>query len=208
MAYLQCDGAVSVPGLNERWKTELCSLLEQSGMSELPRMLPPTILVLGNQRHCQERRAETIMSILGIKDWYLQGNNDTALTASPESDLVLTRYPIAFVQEARQKLRGGFFGSADLVYEEVNSTGTLLPFSDKSVGQRRIASDSSLAGSEDHPSVATWIIQPNGAVFLPEGGLWQSIPSDRPGRSCGHKSMFHLGLRMFQSPHMMFKKQN
>lgn len=119
------------------------------------------------------------MSILGIKDWYLQDNNDTALTASPESDLVLTRYPIAFVQEARQKLRGGFFGSADLVYEEVNSTGTLLPFSDKSVGQRRIASDSSLGGSEDHPSVATWIIQPNGAVFLPEVG----IVAEHPKRS-------------------------
>jgi hypothetical protein len=112
------------------------------------------------------------MSVLGIKDWFLE---DTT-SGPPETDLVLTRYPLAFVQKARQKVRGEFFSSADLLYEEANTTGTLLPVSDKSVGQRRIACNPSLAGSEDHPSVAGWILQPNGAVFLPEVGIVAGFP--------------------------------
>jgi len=148
---------------------EICRLLAETGMGELPRISPLTVLMLGNQRYCEDRRAEAIMSVIGAKDWFV--HNAGPGNSQP---LVLGRYPFSFVEEVRQKLKGSFFASADLVFEEVNESGTLLPFSDKSVGHRRIAVDPSHA--EDHPSVATWKLCPDGTVVLPEAGIMAAYP--------------------------------
>ena len=164
--------------LGERTKwpigvTEIALLLEKTGMRELPRMSPQTVMILGNERYCESRRAEAIMSVLDARDWFSEGN------ASEMDAAVLGRYPLTFVQELRNKLGGNFFATADTFFTEVNEMGTLLPFSNKSTAHRRVMTN--LFGTEDHPAVETWKICSNGQLLLPQVGIVAAYPprSDR-----------------------------
>lgn len=148
---------------------EIRTLLAHTGMAELPRMSQLTVLMLGNQRYCEDRRAEAIMSVVGAKDWFMRSYGPENL-----QDSVLGRYPFAFVEELRQKLKGQFFSSADLLFEEVNAFGTLLPFSEKSISSGRVTSGP--LDLDDHPSVATWKLHPDGRVLLPEVGVIAAYP--------------------------------
>jgi hypothetical protein len=79
--------------------TELIHLLEYTGLSSLLTMSRPTILILGNQRQCLERRAEAIMAVLDATEWF-----STSSEGSAEDELVLNLYPIDFVNEIRAKI--------------------------------------------------------------------------------------------------------
>ena len=165
------SGYDSALGERTKWPigvTEIALLLEKTGMRELPRMLPQTVMILGNQRYCESRRAEAIMSVLDARAWFSEGK-----TSEGDAD-VLGKYPLAFVQELRNKLGGKFFATADTFFTEVNEMGTLLPFSDKSTAHRRVMTNP--FGTEDHPAVETWKICSNGQVLLPEVGIVAAYP--------------------------------
>ena len=147
--------------------TEIALLFEETGMRELPRMSPQTIMILGNQRYCESRRAEAIMSVLDARDWFSEGK-----TYEADAE-VLGKYPLPFVQELRNKLRGNFFATADTFFTEANDAGTLLPFSEKSASHRRVMA---AMGTEDHPAVETWKICGNGQVLLPQVGIVAAYP--------------------------------
>ena len=147
---------------------ELYFLLDKTGMTDLPHMSPTLALILGNQRECTERRAEAIMSVIGATSWFK--NTET----SPDLNLVLGRYPLVFVEEVKEKLGAVFFASSDQFFDEVNEIGTLLPFSNKSIGGRRIATG--VLDNKDHPSTSTWKIRKDGSVLLPSAGIVASWP--------------------------------
>ena len=149
---------------------ELIHLLRQTGMSELPRMSPLSVLTLGNQRYCESRRAEAIMSVVDAKSWFLENNE----SREDPSAMVLGKYPLAFVREVRNKLKGQFFATADTYYEESNRVGTLLPFSDKSAANRRVVVNP--FDAEDHPAVETWTIEQDGSVHLSKAGIVAAYP--------------------------------
>ena len=159
--------------LEERTKwpigvTEIALLLEKTGMRELPRMSPQTVMILGNQRYCESRRAEAIMSVLNARDWVFEDK-----TSEVDAD-VLGKYFLAFIQELRNKLRGSLFATADTFFTEVNEIGTLLPFSAKSTAHRRVMVNP--FGAEHHPAVETWKICSNGQVLLPQVGNVAAYP--------------------------------
>ncbi|MCJ1387456.1 hypothetical protein MMC18_000299 [Xylographa bjoerkii] len=110
------------------------------------------------------------MSVVGARDWFIKMGNSATL----KEVLLLEKYPLAFVQEVREKLGGQFFAAADTLYEEVNELGTLLPFSGKSAAHRRVAANP--VRSEDHPAVASWNINPDGSVLLPRVGIVAAYP--------------------------------
>ena len=150
---------------------ELIALLERTGMSELPRMSPLSVLTLGNQRYCERRRAEAVMSVVDARAWFLENDE----YQQNQKDLVLGKYPLSFVREVRNKLKGQFFATADTTFEESNKSGMLLPFSDTSTGSRRAVVNP--FGAEDHPAVETWILGQDGSVHLPKVGIVAAYPS-------------------------------
>ncbi|KAI8659038.1 HET domain-containing protein [Fusarium keratoplasticum] len=84
---------------------ELFELFERSGLEQLWFIQPKNILDLDSWRFCKSRRAEAIMSVLGIKNWY------QALKNAPEpaeGNLVLGQYPIEFIQEVATSLGAAF----------------------------------------------------------------------------------------------------
>ncbi|KAI0448512.1 hypothetical protein F5B21DRAFT_497348 [Xylaria acuta] len=96
------------------------------------------IIIQGNRRYCTERRAEAIMSAIGVTDWFNP-------TCENEKDLVLGAYPIAFVREAAQKC-GPEFALAHIEFEKPvrgrhgylkRIRGSLLPFSPLDKRHRR-----------------------------------------------------------------------
>ncbi|KAF2250759.1 hypothetical protein BU26DRAFT_549449 [Trematosphaeria pertusa] len=166
---------------------ELYYVLIETGIQDLPTMTPTTVLLYGNQRYCQGRRAEAIMSVIGARDWF---NDDDP--GGGES-LMAGRYPFSFVNEVRQKLGAIFFAWADTDYEEVSATGTMLPFSESSFASRRALG--TLLNPTDHPSVATWKLQTNGQMLLSQVGIVASTTRRRV-----EKQMFISAQVPFGSP--------
>jgi len=130
------------------------SQMQAAALTELPGIERVKILTLGNQRYCRRRRAEAIMAVLGVRDWFNQDGN----TPSSAGDLVLGRYPMSFIREVRKKLgdKDFFRGNigrdfwAQLRHDEAfepqvekhQVRGTLLPFSDcESTHSRRVSRD-------------------------------------------------------------------
>jgi len=52
------------------------------------------ILWLGDRRYCQDRRAEGVMSIIGVTQWYRDAK-------ARDDGLILGRYPLEFVENTR-----------------------------------------------------------------------------------------------------------
>jgi hypothetical protein len=86
---------------------QLVRMFDKIEMTDLLVLSQAKILNLGNQRYCHERRAEAIMSAVGVTDWF-----QNCTTDSRERELVLHRYPFPFVNELRLKLGACFFTSA------------------------------------------------------------------------------------------------
>ncbi|KAJ5801559.1 uncharacterized protein N7518_003627 [Penicillium psychrosexuale] len=177
--------------LLERWKPlvhpgyhELLDLLHRTGMNNLHELKREQILFLATSRYCSHSRAQAIMSVLGMTEWY------TSATAMPEQrqpnkpGFVFDQYPLAFVQEVARNLGSSFFITAVLAdYPPVDDVktqdivrGTMLPFRARISEARRLYVPR--LEMADHPSVSTWEVRGDGAVFLPQVEILFSSDSD------------------------------
>ncbi len=171
---------------------ELHELLNRTGMYDLHVMHPKSILTLGSRRFCRERRAEAVMSVLGLRGWFAtyaqqqQQQQQQQPAKAAEADLVLGQYPIAFVREAAAAMRATFFESLthstlsvpDIAREPpAGYRGSLMPFDSvlKSAKAKVLEEHFILyreyGVEEGHPSVATWAITHEGSVRMSCIGL-------------------------------------
>ncbi|PFH59939.1 hypothetical protein XA68_11678 [Ophiocordyceps unilateralis] len=82
---------------------ELNDCVAYTHLDWLPGLDQIDILALGDRRQCTGRRAEAIMSALGATQWFDQVR---AGTYTPETDLVMNKYPEKFIDEVK-RLRPG-----------------------------------------------------------------------------------------------------
>lgn len=154
---------------------ELQLLLMDTRIVDLPELMSMTAMILADQRYCRGRRAEAIMSVVGCTKWFLEDTSDDP----GNRQLVLGRYPLAFIQEVQSKMGAVFFATVD--YSPLNLTdhATLMPFSseprDARMHARSILPHNPML-REDHPSVAHWTIDATGAVLLRQVGIVASYP--------------------------------
>lgn len=153
---------------------ELLLLFQDTRIMDLPDLMPMNALILGDQRYCESRRAEAIMSVVGCTTWF----HDDIHNDPGNRRLILGRYPLAFVEEMRQKLGAAFFATVDHSTGAFTDHATLLPFSternDGAMNMRGLLPFNSVA--EDHPSVVSWVIHISGAVLLEQVGILASYP--------------------------------
>lgn len=69
---------------------DLLWLTNSTSMTYIDNLSRTEILILGNKRHCSSRRAEAVMSALGITEWY---------DLYRDAPLVLNQYPLEFFYE-------------------------------------------------------------------------------------------------------------
>jgi len=177
--------------LLERWKPlvhpgfhEVLDLLYRTGMDNLHELKREQILFLATSRYCSHSRAQAIMSVLGMTEWY---NSATAMPEQRQPNkpgFVFDQYPLTFVQEVAQNLGSSFFTTTILEdYPSIDDVktqdvvrGTMLPFRARISEPRRLYVPR--LGTADHPSVSTWEVRGDGAVFLPEVEILFSSDSD------------------------------
>ncbi|KAL1639157.1 hypothetical protein SLS58_008244 [Diplodia intermedia] len=176
---------------------EVEGILARTAMHKLLEMSPIDILVFGDQRYCEDnQRAKAIMSALGVTNWFFNEQIPTIGQASSgqvNTPLVEGRYPFAFINEARERFGALFFTTGNYTkipneafrisrwnkrLEDTKLYGTMLPFSIDGL-RRRIFSPARPVGFEDHPSVRTWQLHPDGSVHIPQAGILASWPSPR-----------------------------
>ncbi|KAJ5080928.1 Heterokaryon incompatibility [Penicillium angulare] len=167
--------------LLERWKPlvhpgfhEVLDLLHRTGMDSLHELKREQILFLATSRYCSHSRAQAIMSVLGIKEWYNSATATAEQRQPNKPGFIFDQYPLAFVQEAARNMGSRFFNTAVLVdYPPVDEVGaqeivrgTMLPFRARISEPRRLY----VPGIEtaDHPSISTWEIRGDGAVLVPK----------------------------------------
>ncbi|KAL6823498.1 hypothetical protein V8C40DRAFT_280163 [Trichoderma camerunense] len=81
-----------------------------TGLDDLLELSITDILRLGDRRYCQERRAEAIMSAIGVKKWYeKERRRKTTQKRDLETNLILGKYPKSFISEVRERIPGTFF---------------------------------------------------------------------------------------------------
>ncbi|KAL2704385.1 hypothetical protein AAEP93_005456 [Penicillium crustosum] len=177
--------------LLDRWKPlvhpgfhEVLDLLHRTGMDNLHQLKREQILYLATSRHCSHSRAQAIMSVLGMTEWY------KSATAIPEQrqpnkpGFVFDQYPLAFVQEVAHNLGSSFFITTVLAdYPPVDDVktqdiirGSMLPFRARISEPRRLCAPR--LEKAHHLSVSTWEVRGDGAVFLPEVEILFSSHSD------------------------------
>lgn len=176
---------------------QLVLMLDEIEMMNLLNLSQAKILTLGNRRYCRKRRAEAIMSAIGVTDWF-----QSCTTESRERELVLHRYPLPFVNETRVKLGACFFTSAPSPVSEfydildricgesmtytgqLEPMGSLLPFG-LSAHTLDLKLDVASASAASHPAVKSWIIEESGCVRISEAGIVTSTVSENLfGESC------------------------
>ena len=160
---------------------ELNRLFMETRMIGLLQLSRTSIMTMGNQRECLQRRAEAIMSAIGATEWFKTSAEDTR-----EHDLVFELYPLDFVNEVREKMgSAAFFSSTPLGWEfqtvlrkfciqtylgELEVLGSMLPFG---WGAENLAFESS-SHMVEHSSVKTWLIEKSGTVRMTQVGLVSS----------------------------------
>ncbi|KAM0433822.1 hypothetical protein ACHAQK_009044 [Fusarium lateritium] len=170
---------------------ELFELFDRSGLDQLLVMQPKNVLDLGSRRYCKSRRAEAIMSVLGVKSWYQNIDN------APQDTLVLGQYPLGFVQEAAKSIGASFFDMLSCTSTSLQSqpsttsVGSLMPFTPL-VSRQGVSSppaDTSsrqvfpgFLGEEQHESVAGWTIRHDGSVQMSTIGYIASSLDPSSGR--------------------------
>lgn len=172
---------------------------------------PLTSLTLGSRRSCTGRRAEAIMSVVGATDWYEQVND-------AEENLILGQYPVAFLREVQCLLGARFFRSLCEIcpWREVykrspgelrfSLLGSLFPFDylhrdDKSV--LHMEED----GLSDHPSTASWRIDDDGTLIMPDVGIVASTDSDL-GKGTDQELMADMSMPTSDSPRCIMEFVN
>lgn len=160
----------------------------RSGLAKLLDLDQVSLLTMGDRRECRERRAEAIMSALGITEWFteplrtIDPEQGSTFRSSLEQDLVLGKYPLRFVQELCRKIPGDFFGAflkrdIDTAAQSV-SHGSLLPFDSRQTfyldHYRVFRHQSTGIAPETHRSVRGWNILPTGQVHMPNAYILSS----------------------------------
>lgn len=167
----------------------LWELLDLSGLDYLLDASRATILMLGNQRHCKENRAEAIMSAIGVTHWYSHSarQKESALVCGGSLD----QYPLSFVREAAEKIGANFYASSPsegnllemLVLSLVigdrprKAVGSMLPFTSGLLSRAPNFAEGLTGG--DHPAVSTWMILSDGSVEMSEVGIVSYTGQDR-----------------------------
>ncbi|KAL6406903.1 hypothetical protein AUP68_09716 [Ilyonectria robusta] len=130
------------------------------------------------------------MSAIGATAWW-RDHVQRVGEPPPETELVLGRFPLMFINEIRQQLGASFFGSVSLSpeYPDIGVSdsgsirrfgytvlGSMMPFSSNAARRR----GSHVWGQEhhDHPSVSGWRICPDGCVEMDEVGIVAARVSD------------------------------
>lgn len=83
---------------------EIVAWINITGLEDLLQFSIIDILRLGDRRYCLERRAEAIMSAIGVIDWFEK-------SLESEKHLILGRYPQEFISEVRNHIPGEFFAT-------------------------------------------------------------------------------------------------
>lgn len=135
------------------------------------------ILSLGATRECKRRRADAVMSAMGITDWYMKYLEEHK-QPPPDENLVLDAYPLSFINEVVSKIGSEFFTNFNpdvMKPENHHVRGTLLPFGSPGI---HLTSGSGLGVVEniygdilDHPSLKTWSVNINGSVRIQEASI-------------------------------------
>ncbi|KAH6973135.1 hypothetical protein BKA56DRAFT_620497 [Ilyonectria sp. MPI-CAGE-AT-0026] len=167
-----------------RGPSELFRLSNEFQLDFLLDNNPLKVLGMTNQRYCRHSRARAVMSAIGATAWW-RDHVQRVGEPPPETELVLGRFPLMFINEIRQQLGASFFGSVSLSpeYPDIGVSdsgsssrrfgytviGSMMPFSSNAARRR----GSHVWGQEhhDHPSVGTWRICPDGCVEMDEVGI-------------------------------------
>jgi hypothetical protein len=179
--------------------TEIKQWFKATALDRLAYLTRADILAIGDRRVCLSRRAEAIMSCLGTTKWYNQ-----AAYSSHETNLVLNKYPLAFVQEVQAADPMNFFG--DLVKHDhlfyspqgLDMNIALNPSNRHDLTRpaeysiiwahpRGSMLPFSLYGSvitpatdffagafDPHPSLSTWTVRTDGRVYIPSACILAS----------------------------------
>jgi hypothetical protein len=168
----------------------MVEVFKRCGLFDLTSLSRSEILIMGSRRECSKARAEAIMSVLDVRDWF------TGDPKSREADLVMNLYPWRFVEEVRRKIGClEFFGSminpdADewkVVYtkiahgtwtvEDPGIRGSLLPF-----GRHVLPSSffGPLSLAIPHPTLCNWEINKDGSVKISEVALVMITDNGKP----------------------------
>lgn len=143
-----------------------------TGLDGLLNLDRVTILNLGDRRQCSGRRAEAIMSAMGVTRWYEKALNETMpaqiaeFSARLEEDLVLGKYPAEFVRELSESVPGSeFFNTVLKITHDPNRTqGSMLPFGVNTVNYMLMRPRPSPLRT--HHSLSTWAVLPTGQVHI------------------------------------------
>ena len=81
-----------------------------AALIDIPGIERLRIITMGNQRECRRYRAEAIMAVLDVTDWFEEQEN----LPDDERQIVLERYPMVFVNKVRQKLGDDVFFGSDI----------------------------------------------------------------------------------------------
>lgn len=170
---------------------QLHCLIQEFQLDCLDRMSRSSIVSSSDIRQCTSRRYEAIMSVLGCTDWYLPWLQDE--TNGSNGEVVLGKYPLAFINECRTKMCSAsfFYGATfktwalkSILYTDsslpklsgLTTVGSLLPFA-SSVNEGSIINMQDSIFLEDDPSLASWKIDGFGRVHISEAVI--DAASDR-----------------------------
>ena len=145
-----------------------------SGIDNLLLMSPATILSMGYKRYCRRRRAEAIMSAVGVTSSFTDAYDNASETG---------RYPPSFIIAIRDK-----FGSAELFLsmprridvqrvkldEFPKAIGSLLPFGEERDSSTLEYDNFAIFNLIEHPSVYHWTIENSGSVRIMDAAIVSS----------------------------------
>lgn len=164
----------------------LVKVMAHSGLSDLLSPSRSNILHMASRRECTGRRAEAIMGVLDVTDWFIENPNPR------DADLIKGLYPWEFLEEVRRKIGCVEFFSSSLnedslelkdilkkiaertwTAEDLVVRGSLLPFAFDStapfLGKGEYVS---------HPTISRWVVNRDGTVHIPEVALLTILGDD------------------------------
>ena len=158
-----------------------------AALIDIPGIDRVRIITMWNQRECRRNRAEAIMAVLDVTDWFEEQES----LPDDERQIVLERYPMVFVNEVRQKPGDDLFFGSDIArdfwlhldedhismtqVENLKIRGRLLPFSEdrsRSISRSSLRNDQlAYITREPHPEVTDWHIEANGRLKVPKASV-------------------------------------
>lgn len=165
------------------------------------------ILSLGATRECERRRADAVMSAMGITGWYKEYLEEHK-EPPPDEDLVLDAYPLAFINEVVSEIGSEFFTNFNpdiMRLEDHDVRGSLLPFG--SPGHHLISgsglgvSQSFYDDTTDEPSLKTWSIKITGSVHIRKASVLRArdFPTADPIQAVLNVAITAGGTECFSS---------